>query len=130
MLFAVRYEKLLRLTPRSITPRRLQAAERALKHERQNRPLLATQIAEEQPTPEERIHAIDAQHHAWWQAIRDQASHTWRAARKILQGLPEDEQRELLTRWNAAAYPGRSEYFADFIREQTERSSSVKADQR
>lgn len=129
MLFAVRYEKLLRLTPRSITPGRLQAAERALKHERQNRPRLATQIAEEQPTPKDRIQAIDAQYHARWQAIRDQAAHTWRAARRILHALPEDEQRQLLTRWNAAPYPGRSEYFADFIRQQTKPSSPAEADQ-
>jgi hypothetical protein len=120
----VRHEKLLKLSARPLTPRRLRAAERALQRERGDRPLLARQIAEEQPTPEERIRAIDAQQEAWWQTIRDHAAQTWRKARRLLFSLPEEERQSLLAQWQSGPLPGRSEYLADFVRCKAARGGS------
>lgn len=91
---------------------------------RYDQPLLSKQIAEEQSTPEDRFRILDAEHVVRWQAVRDQAARTWKAARRVLASLAEEERRELLARWNAAPYPGRSEYFADFVRHQAVRGES------
>jgi hypothetical protein len=110
---------------RPITSRRLQAAKRALQRERDQCPLFADDIAEEQPTEEERVRMIDAAQVAHWQRIRDHAARTWRAARRILFSLPADEQDRLLAEWQAAPYPAGASSFADFLWQRTGRSASL-----
>lgn len=113
-----------RALSRPVTPRRVQAAARALKREQEDCPLFADDIAEDQPTPEERVRVMDAQQVAYWQRIRDYNAQTWRAARRILFSLPAEERDRLLAAWQAAPYPGGASYFADFLWQRTGRSAS------
>ena len=113
-----------RATARPVTERRLAAARRALRREREACPLFVDDIADEQPTPEERVQAIDAAQVAHWQRIRDYNARTWRAARRILNSLPADERDQLLAAWQSAPYPASASYFADFLYKRTGRSAS------
>ena len=111
----VRHESLPPARGRPVTPRRLQAAARALQREQDEHPLFAAEIAAEQPTPEERVAELDAEHIAHWQQIRDHTARTWRAARRVLHSLPAEKQQEFIDKWNAAPCPASAAYFADFI---------------
>jgi hypothetical protein len=73
-----------RPTPRGITPRRLIAAKTALRRERERFPLFADQVAEEQPTPDERIAHFDERLLNGDQGQRDLAAKHWRWARRQL----------------------------------------------
>lgn len=120
----VRHETMPRAEARPITNRRLQAARRALARERDACPLFADDIADEQPTPEERVRILDAEHVAWWQRIRDYNAQTWRAARRILNSLPAADRDRLYAEWQSAPYPGSASYFADFLYQRVGRSVS------
>jgi hypothetical protein len=122
---AVRHETMPRAMARPLTERRLHAAERALARERDDCPLFADGIAEEQPTPEQRVRTIDAEQVAHWQRIRDHAARTWRAARRILGSLPAEERDRLLLEWRAAPYPPGAASFADFLWQRTGRSVAL-----
>ena len=113
-----------RATARPLTERRLAAARRALQREQDECPLFANDIADEQPTPEERLRAIDARQVAHWQRIRDFNAQTWRAARRILFSLPAGEREQLLAAWQSAPCPASASYFADFLYHRTGRSAS------
>lgn len=113
---AVRHEKAVRGEPRPITARRLAAARRALKKEREDRPLFAEQIAEEQPTPEERIRAHEDENARHWQSIRDHRAVVWRRARAIVYSLLPEQRDALLQAWNRSTIPADAAYFADFVR--------------
>lgn len=113
-----------RAAARPLTARRLAAAAHALRRERENCPLFADDIAGEQPTPEERVRAIDAQQVAHWQRIRDFNARTWRSARRILHSLPAEERDQLLAAWQSAPYPASASSFADFLWQRTGRSAS------
>lgn len=121
---AVRHETMPRANARKVTPRRLQAAARALQREQEDAPLFADAIAQEQPTPEERVRAIDAAQVAHWQRIRDFNAQTWRAARRILFSLPVEKRDQLLAAWQSAPCPAPASYFADFLYQRTGRSAS------
>jgi hypothetical protein len=107
-----------------VTHRRLAAAARALLREREECPLFADHIADEQPTPEERVRSIDAAQVANWQRIRDYNVRTWRSARRILNSLPAAECDRLRAEWQSAPYPASASYFADFLYQRTGRSAS------
>jgi hypothetical protein len=113
-----------RATARPLTERRLAAAARALRREQEDCPLFADDIADEQPTPEERVRVIDVQQVAHWQHIRDFNARTWRAARRILFSLPAEERDQLFAAWQSAPYPASASYFADFLYQRTGRSAS------
>lgn len=113
-----------RAAARPLTERRLAAARRALQREREDCPLFADDIADEQPTAEERVQEIDAAQVAHWQRIRDYNARTWRAARRILNGLPVEERDRLRAEWQSAPYPASASYFADFLYQRTGRSAS------
>lgn len=100
---------------REITPRRLAAAERALRLEREWLPLFADQVAAEQPTAEERIKRIDAEHAEYWQSHRDVAASHWRWARGILSQHPA-YAADILAKWEVSSIPSAAAYFADFVR--------------
>jgi len=111
----VRHEKSVRSSPRPITTRRLSAAKRALQKERDNYPLFAEQVADEQPTPEERIRSHDEQNADHWQTIRDHRARVWRDARAVVDALPSDQRTALLDAWNRSTIPASAAYFADFV---------------
>ena len=113
-----------RATARPLTKRRLAAAARALRREREECPLFADDIAEDQPNPEERVRTIDAAQAAYWQRIRDYNARTWRAARRILNSLPAEERDRLRAEWQSAPYPASASSFADFLWQRTGRSAS------
>lgn len=121
---AVRHETMPRATARPLTERRLAAAARALRREREQCPLFADDVAEEQPTPEERVGAIDAEQVAHLQRIRDYNARTWRAARRIMNSVPAEERDRLFAEWQSAPYPASASYFADFLYQRTGRSAS------
>ena len=101
---------------RGITPRRLAAAVRALRRERERLILFADQVAAEQPTPEGRVTQADLDLVDYDQGHRDLAAKHWRWGRRQLARYPEVAP-EILERWNShrwlPPYPG---YFADFVR--------------
>lgn len=113
---AVRHEKSVRNSQRPITTRRLAAAKRALRNERNAHPLLAAQIADEQPTPEERIRSHDEANADHWQAVRDHRAQVWRRARATIRALPDEQRDALLDAWNRSSIPASAAYFADFVR--------------
>ena len=55
----IAFSRRAKYPPREITKRRLSAAERALKRERDKFPLFAHEIASEQPTPQGRCEMMD-----------------------------------------------------------------------
>lgn len=111
----MRFSKEMKAGRRPVTPRRVAAAVRALKRERDKVPLFAEEVAAEQPTPEQRVERLDQGFVATWQEIRNQRARVWRKARARLRSLPPDAQAEILARWNRSTVPGDSAYFADFV---------------
>jgi hypothetical protein len=121
----MRHETLPRAHARPITARRLQAAARVLAREREDWPLFSGEIAEGQPTPEERVQMMDAMQVAHWQRIRQHAADTWRAARRVLFSLPTEQRDRLLAEWQAAPYPAGAAFFADFLHQKIGRGVSL-----
>ncbi len=109
----IRRTKMLRWERRPATSRRVAAATRALRRERDKLPLFADQVASEQPTPEERIDTQEQHCEAWWNRLRDTCAIHWKLGRKMLFAMPD--WQDVLARWNDAPYPARSEYFADYM---------------
>jgi hypothetical protein len=101
---------------KGIAPRRLAAAKRSLQKQRDKYPLLTDWIAQQQPTPEERILKAD-ESIVWQQQYwRDCEARNWRKWRRRLDQLPQSERQLLIAEWNESLYPKSSEYFADFCR--------------
>ena len=100
------------------TPRRLAAARRRLRIEREKAPLFAAEIAAGQETPEERIARMDRRCEALFQALRQLAARQWCEGRRMLRELPPEIQEELLAYWNhdRTRMPRKAEYFCDMIR--------------
>ena len=84
-MMPIRFEKRLYKTKaRGITPRRLAAAKRALKRQRDKYPLFADQIAARQPTPEERIWEMDIKFVLQWDKLRQATCKKWLELRRII----------------------------------------------
>ncbi len=105
-----------RLELRASTSRRVAAAERALRRERERYPLFAGQVAEEQGTAEERIARIDHSMIAYDESHRDLAARHWRLGLRLLASVNEEIRSLLIDRWNQSSVPADAAYFADFIR--------------
>jgi len=101
---------------RGITPRRLAAAQRALARERSRFALFATQVAAEQPTPEQRIENFDNRLLQADQGHRDLAARHWRFGRRQLAFLSDTVRSEIVAAWNKSSIPPDPHYFADFVR--------------
>lgn len=117
----IRHANISRLTPRGITPRRLAAAKRFLKRERDHLPLFADEVAAEQPTPEQRIEQADEDLLDYVQSHRDLAARHWKRARRWLSGVSEDTRAEITALWNRRTCPPTAAYFADFVRSELRR---------
>ena len=118
---AIRHNVRHRPEPRGVTPRRLKAAEKALAKERRRLALFETQVADEQPTPEQRIERFDEQLLAADQGHRDLAAKHWRFGRRQLAVLSDSVRSEIIARWNASLIPADAHYFADFVRRELRR---------
>src|SRR5262245_16956658 len=106
---------------RPVTGRRLFAAGRALRRERDAVAL----FPELQPTetPEQRIARMDAAAAAHLQTVRDRTAATWRRARRAFRALTQAQRAHVLAHWNAATWhpPHEAHYLADLIHEATNR---------
>lgn len=110
------YSKFPRSPVRSVTPQRLRMAKAALDRQRAKLPLFAGQVAEEQPTPEERIAQIDAGFLSFWQEQRDIHAKNWHDARRMLRELPEYFRAAITAKWQRGYLPGNAAYLLDMIR--------------
>jgi hypothetical protein len=111
----MRHQKMFRAKARPITARRLQAAERFLKKQRESMPLFAEQIAAEQPTAVERIENFEAGNVETVQYRRDHEAAAWRKIRARVAALPESAQRVIRHAWQHSQMPASSSYLAYYL---------------
>ena len=104
-----------RIRIRGVTSRRLAAAKRALKRERDNLALFADEVAAEQPSPEERIEHFDRRILDAEQSMRNLTAKHWRWGRNQLEKHPEHKE-QILAQWATSWCPPTGNYFADFVR--------------
>ncbi|MFB3816175.1 MAG: hypothetical protein ACE147_00810 [Candidatus Methylomirabilales bacterium] len=109
----MRFSRFPRSFQRPITARRLAAARKAIQRERDKAGLFAFELPK--VTPEERCKAWDKGADEWWTHLRDFNAKQWREGRRILFAMPAERRRTIVERWNAAPYPGSSEYFLEFM---------------
>lgn len=112
----MKFKKVPRTEPRPITKRRLKCAEKALQKERDKFPLLVDWVAEQQPTPIERLKGFQQGEISWEQSNRKYIADRWRRSRKYLYQLPAEERKKLIQEWNEhPCLPKTHEYFGDFL---------------
>lgn len=111
----MKFKKIPRRCPRPITPRRLKASQRALQKERDKFPLLSDWVAEQQPTPEQRLVKFQGWELEAEKKSRKYAALVWCRSIKILYSLPFEVRQELLKEWNESHLPKTHEYFAEFL---------------
>ena len=116
-MMPMRFEKRLYKTKaRGITPRRLAAAKRALKRQRDKYPLFADQIAARQPTPEQRILEMDAKFVEEWDKLRQTTCKKWFELRRIIRKeICPELKEEFLSSWSIMSYPADPYYASDFL---------------
>ena len=116
-MIPIRFEKRLPKTRRKgITPRRLTAAKRALKRQREKCPLFADQIAERQPTSEERIWNMDTQFVQQWNKFRQASCQKWLKLRRVIRKeICPMLKEEFLTSWSNSKYPACPYYTSDWL---------------
>jgi hypothetical protein len=98
------------------TNRRIAAAERHLKGERDKMGLFADEVAKEQPTPLERIEGFDQGFYESQWAQRKQTAKLWRQARALLATITGRERSILIDSWNRAGYPGEPTYLLQHLK--------------
>jgi len=111
----IRHSVRPKYSPTPVTARRLAAANRALKRERDRLLLFADEVAQEQESAEERIARIDEAFLAYEQRHRDLAARQWRRGRRMLQRVRAEVRDLLITEWNRSRVPADAAYFADFV---------------
>ena len=97
------------------TNRKLKAAERRLRLDREKFPLFAAEIAESQPTPEE---LLDARGRAFvenQQANRDREARNWWRARAELRAIAEPDRAAFIRYWGRCKCPGNACYLLTYI---------------
>ena len=104
-----------RLSIRGPTDRRVAAARHALERERTRLALFASQVLDEQQTPDERILRHDERAIAQEQRLRELAAEQWRRGRQLLIEASPTIRREILDAWNRNSIPAEAAYFADFV---------------
>jgi len=100
---------------RGATPRRIAAAKRALQRQREALPLFSQQIAESQPTPEERIRQMDDRLCRQIEEDRSRRADGWRQARTLLRSMSDRNKEALLDYWNRSHYPKDPSYLLGLI---------------
>lgn len=97
------------------TPRKRAALRRKQLKEREALPLLAEQIAEEQPS-EDQVMLQRAK--AWSeQEVRDRRKRAekWREARRLIDALPDDQRCAVRRAWDCAPYPADPSYLLSVL---------------
>jgi hypothetical protein len=105
----------IKIKVKGITKRRLSNSTRALQKEREKLPLLSDWVAEQQPTPEERINNFDEGLIKYQKKLRISRAKGWREVRKILSCLSEEAKIIVLNYWNNSRIPKSPEYFLDLM---------------
>ncbi|OBY26783.1 hypothetical protein A9D60_17485 [Leisingera sp. JC1] len=97
------------------TERKRAALRRKQRQERENLPLFAEQIAEEQPTEDQIMKERAEQWEA--QEVRDRSGRAkkWREARRLIDALPNDERRAVRRAWDCAPYPADPSYLLSVL---------------
>lgn len=116
----MRFTRRPRRSPRPITQRRLAISERTLRLQREALPLLATWVAEQQPSALERLEGFqrsEVVREIWW---RKSEADTWKRARKLLRLLPKKIQAQILSERPLGGGPRHpcpkdSSYFANHV---------------
>lgn len=97
------------------TNRKLKAAERRLRLDREKFPLFAAEIAESQPTPEEMLDARGRAFVANQQANRDREARNWWRARAELRAIPNPDRAAFIRYWDRCKCPGTATYLLTYI---------------
>lgn len=97
------------------TNRKLKAAERRLRLDREKFPLFAAEIAESQPTPEELLDARGKAFVENQQANRDREARNWWRARAELRAIPEPGRAAFVRYWDRCKCPGNAVYLLTYI---------------
>ncbi len=97
------------------TNRKLKAAERRLRLDREKFPLFAAEIAESQPTPEELLDARGKAFVENQQANRDREARNWWRARAELRAIPEPGRGAFVRYWDRSKCPGNASYLLTYI---------------
>jgi len=116
-MIPIRFNRELSKTKRrGVTPRRLAAAKRALKKQRDKCPLFRDQVRARQPTPEQRIYDMDTKFVKEWDGLRLATCKQWLKLRRIIRvEVCPDIKEEFLTSWRIKSYPGCPYYALDFL---------------
>lgn len=103
-----------RPTPIERTPRRIKAAEKAVKKELDKYPLFP-ELARFSNV-DMRLEQLDDMSRHYWQNIRNQEAYTWRKFRRRLRTLDLQEQERFLNYWNSRnMIPGTAHYASDTL---------------
>ena len=103
-----------RPTPIERTPRRIKAAEKAVKKELDKYPLFP-ELARFSNV-DMRLEQLDDTSRRYWQNIRNQEAYTWRKFRRRLRTLDLQEQERFLNYWNSHnMIPGTAHYASDTL---------------
>lgn len=97
---------------REINNRRLAASKRRLKLERDAAPLISDQIAELQPTPEQRVKDMDKSAQERFKHFDEQAKATREKAIKGISELSPEDQQRFMAYWNNSPVPSDPAYLA------------------
>ncbi len=103
------------LSIRGPNTRRIAAAKHALERERMRFALFASQVLDDQQTPEERVCRFDKQAIAQEDRHRDLAARQWRRGRRLLTAAAPAVRSEIIAAWNRSSIPAEAAYFADFV---------------
>ena len=97
------------------TNRKLKAAERRLRLDREKFPLFADEIGESQPSPEELLDARARSFVTHQQDNRDRAARNWWQARVELRAIPEPDRAAFIRYWNRCKCPGNGTYLLTYM---------------
>lgn len=97
------------------SPRRVAAAKRALKKQREKLPLFASEIAAGQPTPEERIEFYDQALLKMIKRMRDFDASQWREGRAMLRELTPESRKRFIEYWNNCYGPKKAHYLCTML---------------
>jgi len=114
MFDSMRFFRYPRPPQREITSRRLSAARRAIKRDRDSWALFPEYVKHH--TAEERIAAVDEDVSAAFQLRRKQRAEAWRRARAALRQMPAQQRRDAMEFWQRGIYPASPEYLLALIR--------------
>jgi hypothetical protein len=116
--FGIRFERLPKhlVERKPVSKLRLLHAERALKRQREKAGLFADHLAASQPTPEQRIRAIDDRSQLGALEDRTHRAAAWRRCRAMLAKMPADARRRILFKWNVASCPAVPEFLSGCLK--------------